>query len=101
MACSVVWVRSNADDLSPEGAEPRVTVAPSHAPVQEEEEEEEEEEIKDTDIQQKVCRSGHPLFSKALGSMPQSIIKIKFSSNWQELILKVLLRLDRNSFLNA
>ena len=73
MACSVVWVRSNADDLSPEGAEPRVTVAPSHAPVQEEEEEdddddeEEEEEIKDTDIHQKVCRSGHPLLSKALG----------------------------------
>ena len=66
MACSVVWVRSNADDLSPEGAEPRVTVAPSHAPVQEEEEEE-EEEVEDTDIQQKVCRYGHPLLSKALG----------------------------------
>ena len=66
MACSVVWVRSNADDLSPEGAEPRVTVAPSHAPVQEEEEEE-EEEVEDTDIQQKVCRYGHTLLSKALG----------------------------------
>ena len=76
-------MRSNADDLSPEGAEPRVTVAPSHAPVQEEEEEEEEEdqEIEDTDIQQKVCRSRHPLLSKALGSMSQSIIKTKFSSN--------------------
>ena len=38
-------MRSNADDLSPEGAEPRVTVAPSHAPVQEEEEEEDKKSV--------------------------------------------------------